>query len=238
MMRARHVVGTSIAAGTAALTLALLAVPALAQQEASDAAKAMVGSWEFSNADRDKRCTITFRTDRGGPGMKLEFDKDCAAQFPFINEIAAWSIAQNDFLRLIDAKGKPVLEFSEVESGMYEAPRPGEGILFIQSAAAAGPAPRLPEEMAGTWEVVRGGGKPICTLTLANTAAGQELALSVRPGCDAFVTRFAPLTWQMDRSELVLKGARGATWRFEEGENGTTWQRVPEGPEPFLLMKR
>ena len=222
----------------AAWALLALATPAPAQQPVGEAAKAMVGSWEFSNADRDKRCTITFRTDPGGPGMKLEFDKDCAGLFPFIRDIAGWSIADNDFLRLLDAKGSPVLEFSEVESGMYEAPRPGEGILFIQSAAAAGPAPRPAEEMAGTWDIVRGAGKPLCTLTLTTTAAGQELALSVKPGCDAFVTRFAPTTWQMDRSELVLKGARGATWRFEEGDNATTWQRVPEGPEPVLMMKR
>jgi hypothetical protein len=215
-----------------------VAMSAQAQQGVNDAAKAMVGSWEFSNADRDKRCTIAFRTDHGPAGMKLEFDRDCAGLFPFIKEIAGWSIAENDFLRLLDLKGKPVLEFSEVESGMYEAPRPGEGILFIQNAAAAGPAPRLPDEMTGTWDVVRGSGAPICTLTLANTAAGQELALNIRPGCDAFVTRFAPLSWQMDRSELVLRGARGATWRFEEGDNAKTWQRVPEGPEPVLMMKR
>jgi protease inhibitor Inh len=228
----------TVRAGMAA-AWALAVLPAAAQQDPGDAVKAMVGgSWEFSNADRDKRCTITFRTDRGGPGMKLEFDKDCASLFPFIKEIAAWSIAENDFLRLLDAKGKPVLEFSEVESGMYEAPRPGEGILFIQSTAAAGPAPRQPAEMAGTWDIIRGGDKPICTLNLANTAAGQELALTVRPGCDAFVTRFAPLSWQMDRTELVLRGARGATWRFSEGDTSTTWQRVPEGPEPLLLMKR
>lgn len=224
----------------AALAWAWVAVatPSLAQQGASDAAKAMVGSWEFSNADRDKRCTITFRTDPGGPGMKVEFDKDCADLFPFINEVAGWSIADNDFLRLLDGKGKPVLEFSEVESGMYEAPRPGEGILFIQSAAAAGPAPRPAEEMAGTWDVVRGPGKPICTLTLTMNAAGPDLALGVRPGCDVFVTRFAPASWQMDRAELVLKGARGAIWRFGEGDNAATWQRVPEGPEPVLLVKR
>ena len=236
VVASRSLIG--LAAASALVGLVALATPAPAQQGPSDAAKAMVGSWEFSNADRDKRCTITFRTDHGGPGMKVEFDKDCAGLFPFINEIAGWSIAENDFLRLLDAKGQPVLEFSEVESGMYEAPRPGEGILFIQSAAAAGPAPRLAEEMAGTWDIVRGSGKPICTLTLTNTAAGQELALSVKPGCDPAVTRFAPASWQMDRSELVLKGARGATWRFEEGDNATTWQRVPEGPEPVLMMKR
>ena len=73
---------------------------------------------------------------------------------------------------------------------------------------------------------------------LGSELVRRELALTVRQGCDAFVTRFAPLSWQMDRSELVLKGARGAAWRFEEGDNATTWQRVPEGPEPMLLMKR
>jgi hypothetical protein len=232
-LAARGLVAAGLVAG-----LATGALGATAQQGPNEAAKAMVGSWEFSNADRDKRCTITFRTDSGGPGMKLDFDKDCAGLFPFIAEIAGWSIAENDFLRLLDAKGKPVLEFSEVESGMYEAPRPGEGILFIQNAAAAGPAPRPADQMAGDWSVLRGAGPPICTLTLVTTAVGPELALKVQPGCDAAVTRFAPVSWQMDRAELVLTGAHGVTWRFAEGDSPTTWQRVPEGPEPFLLVKQ
>src|SRR5476649_856125 len=90
----------------------------------SDSAKAMVGSWEFSNADRDKRCTITFKTDTGPAGMKVEFDRGCAAQFPFVRQVSGWTLAQNDFLRLVGAKGDPILEFSEVEGGIYEAPRP------------------------------------------------------------------------------------------------------------------
>jgi len=233
-----------LAAGGLALGLALgvALAPVLAQAPKappSEAATAMVGSWEFSNADRDKRCTITFATDAARRGMKVEFDKACPDVFPFIKEVVGWSIAEHDFLRLLDAKGAPVLEFSEVESGMYEAPKPGEGILFIQSAAAAGPAPRAAEEMAGEWDVVRGAGNPICRLTLATTPAGdQELALTVKPGCDQFVTRFAPKTWQMDRTEIVITGARGTSWRFTEGDTPTTWQRVPEGPEPFLLVKR
>jgi len=225
-----------------AVVLTALASHALAAAEPevpNEAATAMIGSWEFSNADRDKRCTITFSTDPGKRGMKVEFDKGCPDVFPFIKEIVGWSIAENDFLRLLDAKGQPVLEFSEVESGMYEAPKPGEGILFIQNAAAAGPAPRAPEEMAGNWDVVRGAGQVICKLALATNAVGdQDLALTVMPGCDAFVTRFAPTSWQMDRAELVLKNARGATWRFGEGDTPATWQRVPEGPEPLLMVRR
>jgi hypothetical protein len=194
------------------------------------------GSWEFSNADRDKRCMIAFKTTPAAAGMKLDFDKACAEAFPFIKDIAGWSIAENDFLRLLDAKGKSLLEFSEVETGMYEAPRPGEGILFIQAAAALGPPPKEAEQMTGDWGVVRRAGNPICTLTLANTAAGPDLALKLKPGCDPFVTRFAPTAWQMDRGELLLKNARGQTWRFEESD-GATWSRVPETAEPLLLVR-
>ena len=57
---------------------------------------------------------------------------------------------------MIDAKGEPILEFTEVEGGMYEAERRGEGILFMQTAAAAAPAQRTAEEMIGEWSVVRG----------------------------------------------------------------------------------
>jgi len=216
---------------------ALVVAPARAQAPVSDQAKAMAsGSWEFSNADRDKRCMIVFKTAPAAAGMRLEFDKACAEVFPFIKEIAGWSIAENDFLRLLDPKGKSLLEFSEVETGMYEAPRPGEGILFIQAAAALGPPPKEADQMTGDWGVVRGAGRPICTVTLANTAAGPDLALKLKPGCDAFVTRFAPTAWQMDRGELLLKNARGQTWRFEESDTAI-WSRVPETAEPLQLVR-
>ena len=203
-----------------------------AQAPLSDDAKAMAeGTWEFSNADRDKRCMLTFRTDPAAVGMRLEFDRGCASLFPFIKEIVGWSRAQNDFLRLLDAKSQPVLEFSEVESRIFEAPRPGEGILFIQASTAVGPPPKEADQMFGDWALMRGGGaKPICTMTLANTPAGDDYyALKLKPGCDAQVTRFAPTAWQMDRGELVLRNARNLSWRFAEGE-GSVWQRVPEGP--------
>lgn len=202
----------------------------------TDAQKTLLGSWEFSNADRDKRCTVTFKPDAAVVGMKVEFDRGCTAQFAFVKDIAGWTV-EHDFLRLMDAKGKSVIEFNEVENGIYEAPRPGEGILFIQSAAAAGPAPRTVDEMAGEWTVMRGG-KAICSLTLGKTGAGEDVfALRVHPGCDGFVTRFGPVSWAMDRSEMVLNSARGQSWRFEEGEQGR-WQRVPETANPVTMVKK
>ena len=222
----------------AVLGLIAAVAGAHAQAPISDEAKAMAeGTWEFSNADRDKRCMLTFRTDPAAAGMRLEFDKGCAALFPFIKEIAGWSLTQNDFLRLLDAKGLSVLDFSEVESRIYEAPRPGEGILFIQASTAVGPPPKEADVMFGDWALMRGGSKPICTMTLANTPAGDDyFALKLKPGCDALVTRFAPTAWQMDRGELVLKNARNQSWRFAEGD-GSAWQRVPEGPQPLTLVR-
>ena len=225
-------------AALALVALAFLATGARAQAPLTDEAKAMTGgTWELSNADRDKRCTVTFRTEPAAAGMRVEFDKGCAGQFPFIGEVVGWTLTQNDFLRMLDAKGKSLLEFSEVESRIYEAPRPGEGILFIQASTAVGPAPREPGEVAGDWGFVRGSGKPICTMTLANTPAGPDLALKLKPGCDALVARFAPTAWQMDRGELLLKNARGQTWRFEEAD-AATWERVPESADPLLLVKQ
>jgi hypothetical protein len=222
-------------AGFAATTQVPAQAPA--QPPLSDAVKAMAGgSWELSNADRDKRCTVVFRTDPAAVGMRLELDKDCAGVFPFVTEIVGWSLAENDFLRLLDAKGKSELEFSEVESRIFEAPRPGEGILFLQASTAVGPPPKEADQMLGDWSIVRGAGAPICTVTLAKTPAGSDLALKVKPGCNTFVTGFAPTAWQMDRGELVLKNARNQTWRFAEGD-AATWQRVPESAEPVLLVR-
>ena len=41
----------------------------------------MAGSWEFSNADREKACTITFRNDNAKVGKRVEFDPGCAKLF-------------------------------------------------------------------------------------------------------------------------------------------------------------
>ena len=224
-----------------ALCASVMASPAPAQPSpaGSEAFKAMIGKWEISNADRDRICAITFRADPSGSAFKLELDKACPVQMPEVKAVVAWTIGGLDLVRLLDGKGKPVLEFTEVESGIYEAQRPGEGIFFMQNAAAAaGPVGLAANEMAGDWGVVRGSGKTVCTITLTNTAAGPDsFALKLKPGCDAVVTRFGPAAWYMDRGELVLKSKGGQFWRFEESDP-VNWQRVPEGREPITLVRQ
>lgn len=214
-----------------------LTAPAPTPATPSETAKAMAGKWEFSNADRDKVCSIVFRTDPGTAGsMKLEFDQACFGHFPFIKEVVGWRLNDNDFLRLLNAKGKSVLEFSEVESRMFEAPRQGEGILFIQSLAAVVPDVST-EQMNGEWTIARGSGKTLCTITFSGTAVGDNFALKLAPGCDPFVARFNPVSWRIDRGGLTLSSARGETWLFE-ADDPANWHRIPQTGDPVLLVRK
>jgi hypothetical protein len=201
-----------------------------------DSAKALMGTWEFSNADRDKICSATFKADATKVGFKVEFDSACAGLFPIVNDVAGWVFPDNDLLRLLDAQGKVLVEFSEVEDGIYEAPTPGLGVLFLQNAASAGPPPKPAEQVAGEWAITRNGA-PICAVTLSANAAKDGLALTVKPGCDATIARLNFTQWRLDRDELMLVPARGNPWRFEEVEAGN-WRRVPESATPIFLVKQ
>jgi hypothetical protein len=212
--------------------------PGSQQQGAqNDPLSSIVGAWEFSNADHDKICHFTFRSDPLASGYKLDIDKNCPNVFPSTRDIVAWAVDSYGSLRLLDARGDAVVELTEVESGMYDGFTPEEGRYILQTAAAATPA-HSADDLAGDWAVTRGAGKPICALTLANSPAGTDaLTLKIKPGCDALVTRFNPSAWRMEQGQLVLLSPRGQTWQFEENDTNT-WQRVPETSDPILLVRQ
>jgi hypothetical protein len=229
-----------------AVLAAFICTPALAQKPApapkavlGDSAKAMIANdkWEFSNADRDKICTITFKGDAVAVGFKLEFDANCVNLFPLVRDIVGWKYPEDDLLYLLDAQGKALVEFSEVEDGMFEAPTPGLGVLFLQNPAAAVSAPsKKPSDVAGDWLMKRGDGSTICALTLANTPAGDSFALAVKPGCDPAIARLNFGQWRLVENLLVLVPAAGDLWRFEEDDN--VWRRLSDTDDQTTLVRQ
>lgn len=212
---------------------------AFGQAQVNEAITALAGPWEISNADRDQTCLLTFKADAGSGGnYKLEFDKPgCAAKFPPLKDVSAWTLTGDSNVRLVDNRGRVIYDFTEVESGMYESLKAGQPLTFLQTAASAADAVRTVEQTTGDWSVVRGNAE-ICVLALSNAAASPgEMAMQVKPGCDASVTRFAPATWQIDHGELVMKSARGQIWRFEDN-NGIWERRSPREAEALMLTKR
>src|SRR5215475_4756829 len=125
-----------------AFSLLLLPALALAQSaqppaEPSDAAKALVGAWELSNPDRDRRCQVTFKLDPAPPGRSITLAPACGVAFPDLRPTTAWAMGRDDTLKFLDAKGTTLLELNEVESGMYET-TPRYTHYFLQTLAATG----------------------------------------------------------------------------------------------------
>ena len=114
-------------------------------------------------------------------------------------------------MRLQDGKGEAVLDFTEVENGIFEGLRQGEGVFILQNLAAARALTRSTDQMIGDWSVVRGGGRAICSITLTNNDAGNEsFQLFVKPRCDPAFANFAPTIWRIERGELLLDLAPSA----------------------------
>lgn len=198
----------------------------------SDSAKGMIGSWEFSNAEHEKVCSVRFSADRATVGYRLRFDANCGTLFALVKRIVGWKFPQGDLLYLIDDKGQTVIEFGEVEDGIFEAPTPGLGVLFLQNASAAHPASKSPREAAGDWMVVRGEGPPLCVLTFAR----DGFSVTARPDCDPDLAKLDFTQWRLDGRELVLIPANGEPWRFEEVDGN--WRRLSNEVEPVMLVRQ
>jgi hypothetical protein len=226
------------------LAMVLLAAATLAfgtpsfSQNASDLAKEMIGEWELSTAGRDRTCVVALKNDNAPGGKKLELEKACGDALPFTKQITAWAIKGLDIVRLQDGKGEAVLDLTEVENGIFEGLRQGEGVFILQNLAAARALTRSTDQMIGDWSVVRGGGRTICSITLTNNDAGNDsFQLFVKPRCDPAFATFAPTIWRIERGELLLISAKRETWRFEADDNAQ-WRRVPDSADPFLLVRQ
>jgi Protease inhibitor Inh len=206
-------------------------------QDAATLKKDMVGQWELSTTERSKTCVVTLKSDATPQGLKLELEPGCAASLPFTKEITAWSVKGLDIVRLQDAAGQPVIDFTEVESGILEGTRANEGIYILQNLAAARSLTKSMDQMIGDWSMVRSNGQSVCGLTLTNTEAGQDnFQVFLKPKCEASIAAFAPTQWRLEHGQILLMSASGATWQFEADDNAQ-WRRVPDSADPLILLR-
>jgi hypothetical protein len=215
------------------------ATPSIAQTPPapppSDAMRNLVGVWELSNPDRDRKCQLTFKLDPAPPGRAVGLSQTCAAAFPDLRAIAAWQMGADDALKLVDAKGTVLSEMTEVEAGMYET-TPSHTHYFLQTLAAINKE-RITDDLFGEWQFTRGTARVVCQMTFENTARDTDsFALTVKPGCDQIITRFAPVAWRLDRGQLLMLAANGQSWRFEENEEAV-WSRVPAMRPPMVMNR-
>jgi hypothetical protein len=213
-----------------------LAGGADAQPPVPEAVQAIAGNWEISDPSRERRCAVTFGVELAAGGFRIGFDAGCVEAFASLEAVVAWTPASNNAIRLIDAAGGALMEFTEVESGMYESDRRADGLLFLQTQAALKIETRTAEQMTGDWQLLREAGKPLCRLTFTDTPDGEgAYRLVVRPGCATTIAGAGLASWRLDRDQLILAG-RSGTWRFAESDV-TVWERVPLSTQPLLLVR-
>jgi hypothetical protein len=222
----------------AGMALALGGRPVVAQ-DARSLTKDMVGQWELSTAGRDKTCVVTMTNDPAPSGMKLSLEGACADALPFTKDIVSWTVKGLDIVRFQDAKGDPVIDVTEVESGIYEGVRSGEGVYLLQNLAAARALSKSTDQMIGDWAMVRGNGETVCGLTLTNTEAAtpENFQVFLKPKCNPVVAHFAPTMWRLERGEMLLISARGEIWRFDADDNAQ-WRRMPDSADPLIMVRQ
>ena len=222
----------------AALALAAVAPPACAQDAAS-LKKNMIGQWELSTTERSKTCVVTLKPDNTPQGLKLELEPACAAALPFTKDIAGWNIkGLGDIVRLQDATGEAVIDFTEVEAGILEGVRSGEGVYILQNLAAARSLAKSMDQMIGDWAMVRGNGNVVCGLVLTNNDAGNDnFQVFLKPKCDPAIAAFAPKQWRLERGQMMLLSDKGETWRFEADDNAQ-WRLVPDSADPLIMLRQ
>jgi hypothetical protein len=221
--------------GIAILAWVVLALPAMAQQDALK--KEMIGQWELSTTERSKTCVVTMKNEGSSQALKLELEPSCAAALPFTKGIAAWSIKGLDIVRLQDGAGQPVIDFTEVESGIFEGLREGEGVYILQNLAAARSLAKSMDQMIGDWQMVRSNGRPICGLTLTNTeATGDNFQVFLKPKCDPAIAAFGPQQWRLERGQIILLSKTGEAWQFEADDNAQ-WRRVPDSADGLVMLR-
>ena len=219
-------------------TTAPVAAPKL-DAATREAAARMAAPFRLSSADGARSCGFSLKPDTSGPGLAVEFDRPACADIGFSAQVVAWLPDPSGSIRLLNAQGRTVAEFTEGTGGSYEALREGDGVYFLANPALAEGTEIKTEEVVGDWDLARqAGAPPVCRVTLLDAPAkGGGFRLNVANGCDAALLRFGPTAWDIEGGNILVRGEGGASViRFARQEDGG-WARTPERGRPLLMTR-
>ena len=229
----------------AALLSAHAQTPPPATEAAGDDAH-LVGDYQLASADGMRACPIllaarALRAPAADAPTLHEVTLDraaCAQTIAFSVDIAGWSMGPGNAIRLHDARGALVAEFTEGVGGTWEALRERDGVYFLINPRLADPVEQArPDDMFGLWDVARAYGRPVCRIRLSDASARQgAYRLDPDGGCRLLFGRFMPDRWRIERGDLVLESAAGVALRFASNEEGG-FTKVPEDSRPLFLSR-
>ena len=184
----------------------------------------MIGTWEFSNADRDKICTVTFRAIRP-VGFKVEFDENCGNLFPLVTRSPAGVSPTTICCGCSMPRAKRCSNSARSRTASTRRRRRASACCSCRTPPPPGRRRSRPSRWPATGRSCAGPARRCAALTLATTAGARRFGVDGQAGLRASIARLNFAQWRMDRGELVLVSARGNPWRFEEVDD-ETWRRA------------
>ena len=181
----------------AALSACAIVASSARAQDAADLKKDMVGQWELSTTDRSKTCVVTLKPDSTPQGLKLELEPGCAAALPFTKEITGWNVKGLDIVRLQDATGEAVVDFTQVEAGILEGTRSGVRERRWKAATRRDSQSTLPTSIARVRQRLS---TSIRTMVRSSRSA-REIGATRKPRCGSATTR--PSEVRRDRASRM-----------------------------------
>ncbi len=129
-------------------------------------ARGFVGAVGIFQCRPRRVCTATFKSDPTPLGFKVEFDANCGNFFPLVLRWSPGDFQKATICSCLMPTAKRWSNSARLKAASMKRRRAGVGVLFLQQASA-GTGPKPPEQVAGTWDVARGG-NAVCTFALTN----------------------------------------------------------------------
>ena len=247
----------AVAAGLSAVTLAN-AQPAQRPAQIPPAVVQLAGAWELSAAGGNRKCRLTLRSNETRGGRVLGFPATCRRSLTVLGRVAAWSVSDDGFIRLLDAEGKSVLSFEDDAPALklkasadgvdYQMDSLGRPRRFVTRTAAAPAAPRVPfdparapprESIPGLYGMFRYGGQEVCRISLGtNPGAADGRFLTDYPTrCrDKGLQVFDAVAWRYSGGKVHLIARRGHEMTMVSTGDGE-WQKDPPGGSELILRR-
>ncbi len=125
-----------------------------------------------------------------------------------VDEISAWNLDGQGGIVLLNPVRRVLFRLAGQEDGSWTATTDNGDLALVPSYKGVTAIPTTAGPV-GTWQLARPGGKPLCTITLANEpqASGEgNLALTVADGCDKAIAALKLDGWMIEGVTLVLHG--------------------------------
>lgn len=223
----------------AALAFLLLAGSAAAQNADTEAVRALASNYQLADASGERKCPVALEVKAAPGGYALAIDRaTCTPLFGYLAEVTAWKPAPAGGIYFVGSGGMIVAEFTEGVGGVYEAIRERDGVYFLANLHFADPA-AAPQtaDMLGEWNLSRPNGPALCRITLLEAPVAEErYGIKTASNCDGAITAFGPVSWQLDRGDLILFSAKDERLRFGRNDDGI-WAKVPDRPRPLLMTR-